>query len=24
VIPFDQSVHGGYDDAPVPSRKLEA
>jgi len=24
VIPFDQSVHGGYDDAPVPSAKLEA
>jgi NAD(P)-dependent dehydrogenase (short-subunit alcohol dehydrogenase family) len=22
VIPFDQSVWGGYDDAPVPSRKL--
>lgn len=24
VIPFDQSVHGGYDDAPVPAAKLEA
>ncbi|MGE8106195.1 SDR family oxidoreductase [Allorhizobium sp. NPDC080224] len=24
VIPFDQSVYGGYDDAPVPARKLEA
>ncbi|MFO1139677.1 MAG: SDR family oxidoreductase [Paracoccus sp. (in: a-proteobacteria)] len=24
VIPFDQSVHGGYDDAPAPARKLEA
>ncbi|MGN7871431.1 SDR family oxidoreductase [Paracoccus sp. 22332] len=24
VIPFDQSVHGGYDDAPVPAGKLEA
>lgn len=23
VIPFDQSVHGGYDDAPVPAAKLE-
>lgn len=24
VIPFDQSVFGGYDDAPVPMAKLEA
>lgn len=24
VIPFDQSVYGGYDDAPVPAAKLEA
>ena len=24
VIPFDQSVHGGYDDAPVPALRLEA
>ena len=24
VIPFDQSVYGGYDDAPVPAKKLEA
>lgn len=24
VVPFDQSVHGGYDDAPVPAAKLEA
>ena len=24
VIPFDQSIHGGYDDAPAPARKLEA
>lgn len=24
VIPFDQSVFGGYDDAPVPAAKLEA
>ena len=24
VIPFDQSVHGGYDDAPTPAAKLEA
>lgn len=24
VIPFDQSVYGGYDDAPVPANKLEA
>ena len=24
VIPFDQSVHGGYEDAPVPAAKLEA
>lgn len=24
VIPFDQSIHGGYDDAPVPAAKLEA
>lgn len=24
VIPFDQSVHGGYDDAPVPASTLEA
>ena len=24
VIPFDQSVYGGYDDAPTPTRKLEA
>lgn len=24
VIPFDQSVYGGYDDAPVPASKLEA
>lgn len=23
VIPFDQSVYGGYDDAPVPSAALE-
>lgn len=23
VIPFDQSVYGGYDDAPVPSTALE-
>lgn len=23
VIPFDQSVHGGYDDAPVPAARLE-
>lgn len=23
VIPFDQSVYGGYDDAPVPADKLE-
>ncbi|WP_149139551.1 SDR family oxidoreductase [Gemmobacter caeruleus] len=23
VIPFDQSVYGGYDDAPVPAAKLE-
>lgn len=23
VIPFDQSVFGGYDDAPVPAAKLE-
>jgi hypothetical protein len=24
VIPFDQSVFGGYDDAPTPAAKLEA
>ena len=24
VIPFDQSVYGGYDDAPTPAAKLEA
>lgn len=24
VVPFDQSVHGGYDDAPVPASGLEA
>lgn len=24
VIPFDQSVYGGYDDAPVPAAGLEA
>lgn len=24
VIPFDQSVYGGFDDAPVPAAKLEA
>lgn len=24
VVPFDQSVHGGYDDAPVPASRLEA
>ena len=24
VIPFDQSVNGGYDDAPVPTAKLKA
>lgn len=24
AIPFDQSIHGGYDDAPVPAAKLEA
>lgn len=24
VIPFDQSIHGGYDDAPVPAAALEA
>ncbi|MGP9791822.1 SDR family oxidoreductase [Roseinatronobacter sp. NSM] len=24
VIPFDQSVHGGYDDAPTPAAILEA
>lgn len=24
VIPFDQSVYGGYDDAPVPGAALEA
>lgn len=24
VIPFDQSVYGGYDDAPVPAKKLDA
>ncbi|WP_278360311.1 SDR family oxidoreductase [Thalassospira xiamenensis] len=24
VIPFDQSVYGGYDDAPVPATKLGA
>lgn len=24
VIPFDQSVHGGYDEAPVPAAALEA
>ncbi|MDO1584639.1 SDR family oxidoreductase [Rhizobium oryzicola] len=23
VIPFDQSVYGGYDDAPVPTEKLK-
>ena len=23
VIPFDQSVYGGYDDAPTPAAKLE-
>ncbi|MBT9370410.1 SDR family oxidoreductase [Rhizobium sp. CSW-27] len=23
VIPFDQSVYGGYDDAPVPKERLE-
>ena len=23
-IPFDQSIYGGYDDAPVPAAKLEA
>lgn len=23
VIPFDQSIYGGYDDAPVPAAKLE-
>lgn len=23
VIPFDQSVYGGYDDAPVPAARLE-
>ena len=23
VIPFDQSVYGGYDDAPVPKEKLQ-
>lgn len=23
VIPFDQSVYGGYDDAPVPAKSLE-
>ena len=24
VIPFDQSIYGGYDDAPVPAARLEA
>jgi hypothetical protein len=24
VIQFDQSVWGGYDDAPVPAARLEA
>ncbi|RCW78665.1 SDR family oxidoreductase [Paracoccus lutimaris] len=24
VIPFDQSIHGGYDDAPVPAAAMEA
>ena len=24
VIPFDQSVYGGYDDAPAPAAKLKA
>jgi hypothetical protein len=24
VIHFDQSVFGGYDDAPVPAEKLKA
>ena len=24
VIPFDQSIHGAYDDAPVPAAALEA
>ena len=24
VIPFDQSVYGGYDEAPTPTNKLEA
>ena len=23
VVPFDQSIHGGYDDAPVPAAALE-
>ena len=23
VVPFDQSIHGGYDDAPVPANPME-